>query len=87
MQNASLPSAPALLEEPILKQIGGEYGKSAAQVVLHWLVQQNIAVLPRADKLAQLRQDFDIFNFNLNNDDLKDIAQLGQKNLRYHSLD
>ncbi|GAU95496.1 hypothetical protein RvY_07104-2 [Ramazzottius varieornatus] len=80
-------AVPLLLEEPILKRIGDKYGKSPAQVVLHWLVQQNISVLPRAEKLSDLREDFEIFDFNLDDGDLLDIAQLGMKNVRYHSLD
>jgi diketogulonate reductase-like aldo/keto reductase len=59
-----------------LVRIGQAHGKTAAQVCLRYLVQQNIAVIPRTSKLERLEENFAIFDFVLSDTEMKEIAPL-----------
>lgn len=59
-----------------LTRIGKAHGKSAAQVSLRWLVQQGIVVIPRTSKVERLAENIDVFDFQLTDADMKDIAGL-----------
>jgi diketogulonate reductase-like aldo/keto reductase len=60
----------------VLERIGKSYGKSAAQVSLRWLVQQGIVVIPRTSKVERLRENIDLFDFELSAADMKTIGSL-----------
>lgn len=60
-----------------LARIGDIYGKSAAQVCLRWLVQQNVAAIPRTSKLERLQENLDVFDFALSEDDMAKISAMG----------
>jgi diketogulonate reductase-like aldo/keto reductase len=59
-----------------LARIGGVYGKTAAQVCLRWLVQQNVVAIPRTSKVERLSQNIDIFDFTLSDDDMAEISTM-----------
>src|SRR5260221_7633370 len=59
-----------------LLRIGDRYRKSAAQVCLRWLVQQNVAAIPRTSRLERLSEHIDIFDFELIEDDMKAISAI-----------
>lgn len=60
-----------------LAAIGNQYGKSAAQVALRWLVQQkNVSAIPKASSRDHLRENLDIFDFSLGDDEMAQIFQL-----------
>ena len=59
-----------------LTAIGQKYSKSVAQVVLRWLTQQNIVVIPKSVRRERIVENFDIFDFELNAEDLEQIAAL-----------
>ncbi|HEU5315797.1 MAG TPA: aldo/keto reductase [Chloroflexota bacterium] len=66
-----------LAEHPILTRIGAQYGKTASQVALRWLVQQDgVAVIPKATREPNLRANMGIFDFTLSDDDLRQIATI-----------
>ena len=66
-----------LAEHPILTRIGAQYGKTASQVALRWLVQQDgVAVIPKATREPKLRANMGIFDFTLSDDDLRQIATI-----------
>ena len=65
-----------LLAEPVLADIGRQYGKSPAQVVLRWHVQQGLVAIPKASHVDRLRANLDVFDFALTDDDLARIATL-----------
>ena len=50
--------------------IGRAHGKSAAQIALKWIVQRGIAVVTKSSSLAHLKQDIDLFDFNLTSAEL-----------------
>jgi 2,5-diketo-D-gluconate reductase B len=60
-----------------LARIGDRYRKSAAQVCLRWLVQQNVAAIPRTSKLERLSENIDIFDFELFDQDVDEISAMG----------
>lgn len=69
-----------LIDHPVLTRIGGKHGKTAAQVALRWLVQQpGVAAIPKSSSERNLRANFEIFDFALDEDDLAAIAGLRAK--------
>jgi 2,5-diketo-D-gluconate reductase B len=69
-----------LVRNPALARIGAKHGKSAAQVALRWLIQQDgVAAIPKSATDDNLRANFDIFDFKLDREDLKAIAALSAK--------
>ncbi|MHC1946444.1 aldo/keto reductase [Bradyrhizobium sp. UFLA06-06] len=65
-----------------LARIGDRYRKTAAQVCLRWLVQQNVSAIPRTSKLERLQENIDIFDFELSVDDMRDISAIGSADAR-----
>jgi diketogulonate reductase-like aldo/keto reductase len=60
-----------------LAQIGQAHGKTAAQVCLRWLVQQNVSAIPRTSKIERLSENIDIFDFALSEQEMRQISQMG----------
>jgi 2,5-diketo-D-gluconate reductase B len=59
-----------------LVRIGQAHGKTAAQVCLRWLVQQNVAAIPRTSKIERLSENIDIFDFALSDDEMRLIFRM-----------
>lgn len=66
----------AFFTNPLLKKIGEKYGKSVAQVALRWLIQRDVVVIPKSTHIERMRQNIDIFNFSLSDEDMAAIATL-----------
>jgi diketogulonate reductase-like aldo/keto reductase len=62
--------------EPVLNAVARAHQKSAAQVCLRYLVQQNVAVIPRTSKVERLSENIAIFDFELSPTEMADIAKL-----------
>ena len=60
----------------ILESIGAKYGKTVAQVALRWLIQRGIIVIPKSVRVERMKQNFDIFDFTLSEEDMAAIAAL-----------
>lgn len=60
----------------IFTEIGKRYGKTGAQVILRWIVQQGITVIPKASSKDHLLENFQIFDFTLEKDDMKTLDSL-----------
>lgn len=71
-----------LLGSPVLAEIGAKYGKSAAQVVIRWHIQRGVVVLPKSTHAERIKQNFDVFDFNLTSEDMTAITALstGKRN-------
>ncbi|CAG2109461.1 unnamed protein product [Medioppia subpectinata] len=65
-----------LLNEPILVKIGQRFNKTPAQVIMRWLIQRNIVVIPGTTKKHRLVENFSLFDFKLTQDDMKQIYSL-----------
>lgn len=65
-----------IFTHPVLTAIGQKYGKSAAQVALRWNVQRGVAVIPKSIHKERMEQNIDIWDFQLTNEDMAEIAKL-----------
>lgn len=65
-----------LFRNKILSQIGEKYNKSVAQVVLRWLVQRDVVVIPKSVRKERMVENISIFDFELSNDDMEMIKSL-----------
>ena len=61
---------------PVLAEIGSKYGKSVAQVALRWLIQCGVIIIPKSTHVERMRQNLDIFDFTLSDEDMAAIAAL-----------
>lgn len=60
-----------------IEEIARKYNKTAGQITLRWLIQQpNVAAIPKAGSEKHIRENFDIFDFELTNDDMRQIHAL-----------
>ncbi len=59
-----------------LAGIGEKYRKTAAQVCLRWLVQQNVAAIPRTSKIERLSENIDVFDFELSDEEMRQISAM-----------
>jgi 2,5-diketo-D-gluconate reductase B len=66
----------------VLKRIGAAHKKTATQVCLRFLVQQDIVVIPRTSKVERLSENATIFDFALSDDEMAEIAKLGSRDGR-----
>ncbi|MDO8401051.1 MAG: aldo/keto reductase [Bradyrhizobium sp.] len=60
-----------------LTRIGLAHGKTVAQICLRWLVQQNVAAIPRTSKIERLSENIDIFDFALSEEEMGEISAMG----------
>src|SRR6202022_1959205 len=60
-----------------LGRIGQSHGKTAAQVSLRWVVQKNVAAIPRTSKIERLSENIDIFDFTLPDDERRLLSRMG----------
>lgn len=67
---------PAIFQDEMLKAIAAKTGKSVAQVILRWLIQRDIIVLTKSTHTERLRENMDVFDFELDADDMATIAKL-----------
>ena len=65
-----------LFSDPTLSAIGADHGKSVAQVILCWLTQRNVVVIPKSVRPERMRENIDIFDFELSDDEMARIAAL-----------
>ncbi|MEB4783415.1 aldo/keto reductase [Paenibacillus jamilae] len=70
-----------LLDHPVLQNIANKYGKSVAQVILRWDVQQGVVTIPKSTKAHRIVENADIFDFELTREDMDQIQALNA-NLR-----
>ncbi len=74
----------ALLEEPLFAELGKKYGKSNAQIILRWHIQDGNIVIPGSKNPAHIKDNFDLFDFTLTDEEMVRIAAL-DKNTRYYT--
>lgn len=73
-----------LMEEPLPAQLGKKYGKSSAQIILRWHIQDGNIVIPGSKNPAHIKDNFDLFDFALTEDEMSAIAAL-DKQVRYYT--
>ena len=65
-----------IFTDPVLTKIGEKYGKSAAQVVLRWNTQRGVSVLPKSVHVERMKQNIDIWDFTLTEEEMAEIAKM-----------
>jgi diketogulonate reductase-like aldo/keto reductase len=65
-----------IFTHPVLSEIGEKHGKSVAQVVLRWLTQRGIVAIPKSVRADRMAENFDIFDFELTDDQMAAVASL-----------
>jgi 2,5-diketo-D-gluconate reductase A len=65
-----------IAEEPVLSRIAAKHGRSPAQVTIRWHLQLGSVVIPKSSSLERIRSNFDVFDFELDAEDLALIAAL-----------
>jgi D-xylose reductase len=78
--------APPLLENPVVKKIAKLRGRTEAQVLLRWAIQRDLAVIPKSNSADRLKSNRDLFDFRLEDEDLKELKTL-DCNLRMNDPD
>ena len=68
-----------LFTNETLVEIGKKYNKTAAQVALRYLIQRDVVVIPKTVKKDRMIQNFSVFDFELSEDDMKEILKLDKK--------
>ena len=90
LQQAWAPLAEGKFEifsNPILTQIAQKHGKSVAQVVLRWLNQRGVAIIPKSVKVERMLENREIFDFTLDEQDLAQIATLNRDEIIFNHRD
>lgn len=77
--------ADGIVKSELLASIGQKYGKSAAQVALRWLIQRGIVAIPKSSHIERMKQNFDIFDFSLTNDDMAQIETMNQSDTGFRN--
>ncbi|WP_030548942.1 aldo/keto reductase [Streptomyces albus] len=65
-----------LLDEPVLTRLAERHGRTPAQIVLRWHLQLGNVVIPKSANPARIKENFDVFGFDLDADDLAALASL-----------
>src|SRR5436305_11341334 len=63
-----------LFRNELLLSVGGKYKKSVAQVVLRWLIQRGVVVIPKSVRRDRMEQNFEVFDFELTEDEMARIV-------------
>jgi diketogulonate reductase-like aldo/keto reductase len=74
-----------MFTNPVIKAIGDKYGKSVAQVILRFLIQSDVVVIPKSTHRERMAQNFDVFDFSLDEEDIRAIASLDTQESAFFS--
>ena len=77
----------SLMEEPVFAELGEKYGKSPAQVILRWHTQMGFVVIPGSKNVDHIKDNLDIMDFRMTEEEMARIAQLDRGERYYHRTD
>ena len=75
----------ALIQEKVFAELAQKYGKSNAQIILRWQIQNGNIVIPGSKNPAHIRDNFDLFDFSLTDEEMSRIAAMDQRKRYYTS--
>jgi len=67
-----------VLNDPDIKQLAKKYSKTTSQITLRWLIQKDIIVIPKATSEKNIKENFEIFDFQINEEDMKKMDEIGK---------
>lgn len=65
-----------MLVNPVLKELAGKYGKSAAQLCVKWVLQNDVLPLPKSATPARIKENLSVFDFAISQEDMETINTL-----------
>ena len=77
----------SFLNEPVFTKLGKKYGKTSAQVILRWHTQMGFVVIPGSKNVDHIRDNLDILDFRLTEEEMAEIAKLDKGERYYHRTD
>ncbi|MDE5949913.1 MAG: aldo/keto reductase [Malacoplasma sp.] len=76
--------ADQIMKNPVLLELANKYQKTVPQIILRSLVQQDIIVIPKTVTESRLQENIDIFDFEINNEDMQKIKALNENKTLFH---
>ena len=77
----------SLISEPVFAELGRKYGKTPAQVILRWHTQTGFVVIPGSKNVDHIRDNLNILDFTLTDEEMDQIAGLDKNERYYHRTD
>lgn len=77
----------SLMEEPVFAVLGKKYGKTPAQIILRWHTQMGFVVIPGSKNVAHIKDNLNILDFTLTDEEMNEIAKLDKNKRYYHRTD
>ena len=77
----------SLINESVFAKIGQKYGKTPAQVILRWHTQMGFAVIPGSKNVDHIKDNLDIMDFRLTEEEMAEVAKLDRGERYYHRTD
>ncbi len=77
----------SLMEEPVFVSLAEKYNKTPAQIILRWHTQMGFVVIPGSKNVAHIKENLDILDFTLTDEEMKKIAELDKGERYYHRTD
>lgn len=74
--NYTLNEFPNLLNHPVVQDIAASHKKSAAQVLLRYLLQLDVVIIPKSSSPERIKSNIDLFDFSLTDEDMKRLSTL-----------
>lgn len=74
-----------MFTNPTLTEIGQKYGKTAAQVILRWHIQNGVVVIPKSTHKERMEENFNVFDFALSSEDMQKISMLDKQTSSFFS--
>lgn len=74
-----------MFTNPVLSEIGAKYNKSVAQVILRYLIENNVVVIPKSTHKERMIENINVFDFELTEDDKKAIKSLDEEESAFFS--
>ena len=68
-----------MFTDPVLSEIGAKHGKTVAQVILRWHLQRGIVIIPKSVHYDRMVENFNVFDFEIDDDEMNKIAELDRK--------
>ena len=71
-----------VFDEEIIKKLAEKYKKTPAQIALRWHIQRGIIIIPKSQKPERMEENFEIFDFDMSEEEIKEIDGLNGKDKR-----